>query len=153
MVQKEKKITDYKNPGLNDAGGKNLKFISENSVFLKLKNSDEKNSNGLEAADIFRLAVSIAISRDLKLPDNVGQTGRDETKRPNGMSWNQGTLDKPSSSEKSKNQLSLVDMVKTLCEDPLAQEAPWAYIQLLAHAGLEELAKDVKSKKMLSEII
>ena len=37
MVQKEKKVTDYKNPGLNDAGGKNLKFISENSVFLRFK--------------------------------------------------------------------------------------------------------------------
>ena len=150
MKEKVKKTTDYKNPGLNEEGGKNLKFISENSIFLKLKGEDAKT--GLEGADIFRLAVSIAISRDLKIPDKVGSTGRDEVKRPNGMSWTQGTLDKPSSTGKN-SQISLVDMVKTLCDDPLAQEAPWAFIQYLAHAGLAELVKDIKAKKMISEII
>ena len=141
MKEKVKKSTDYKNPGLNEEGGKNLKFILENSIFLKLKGED-----------IFRLAVSIAISRDLKIPDKVGSTGRDEVKRPNGMSWTQGGLDKPSSTGKN-SQISLVDMVKTLCDDPLAQEAPWAFIQYLAHAGLAELVKDIKAKKMISEII
>lgn len=152
MAEKEKKIVDYKNPGLDNEGGKNLKFISENSEFLNLKRESE-NKFGVDGSDIFRLAVSIAIARDLTLPNSIGQTGRDEEKRPHAMSWTQGTLDKPTSAPNNKNPRSLVDLVKTLCDHPLAQEAPWAYIQLLAHAGLEELVKDIKAKKMISEII
>jgi hypothetical protein len=150
-MTEEKQAIDYKNPGLNDKGGRNLKIISEKSDFFKLK-TDDDSQGSLDATDIYRFAVSIAIARDLKLPKKVRPIGS-HPDRPNGMSWAQQSLDKPSSSAKMKNQLSLVDLVQNLCDDPLAEEAPWAYIELLAHAGLEELVKDIKEKKMLSEII
>ena len=150
-MTEEKKPTDFKNPGLNDKGGKNLKTISEKSEFFKLKRDDD-SLGSLDSSDIYRFAVSIAIARDLKLPKKVRPTGS-HPDRPNGMSWTQPTLNNASSSTKMKKQLSLVDLVQNLCDDPLAQEAPWAYIELLAHAGLEEIIKDIKAKKMLSEII
>ena len=150
MTEKDSDFIDYKNPGLNDQGGKNLKFIVEKSEFLKLTSDDEEKGI-LRNADIFRIAVAVAVARDLKLPKKVRPTGS-SPERPNGKSWTQATLDKPSA-KKGEEKTSLTDMVTTLCDDPIAQETPWAYIELLAHAGLEELVRDIKAKKMLSEII
>tara|TARA_X000001036_G_scaffold326940_1_gene305464 strand:- start:1944 stop:2402 length:459 start_codon:yes stop_codon:yes gene_type:complete len=151
LAKKDNEFIDYKNPGLNEQGGKNLKFIAEKSEFFKLTSDDEEKGI-LRYVDIFRLAVAVAVARDLKLPKKVKPTGSDPVERPNGKSWTQATLDMPSA-KKGEKKISLSDMVTTLCDDPIAQETPWAYIELLAHAGLEELVKDIKAKKMLSEII
>ncbi len=143
-----KSTPDYANPGLNESGGKDLNYIVDNSEFLKLKAED----GILDLADIFRLAVSIAISRDLKVPDSVRPIGS-SSERPNGRSWTQSTLDKPSKKRTNNLPLSLEEMVATLCDHESAKTETWGYIERLAHAGLKELRKDIKSKKLLSEIL
>jgi len=142
-----KDTPEYANPGLNEKGGQNLKYIFENSEFLKTKT----DLGTLELADIFRLAVAVAVGRDLKIPDSVRPIGS-HAERPNGRSWTQGTLDKPSRKRVSaETPLSLEEMVTTLCDHESAKTETWGYIERLAHAGLEELRKDIKARKMLSE--
>ena len=143
-----KSTSDFANPGLNEEGGKNLNYIVENSEFLKVKSEE----GSLDLADIFRLAVAIAISRDLTIPNSVGTTGS-STDRPNGRSWTQITLDKPGKKKTDSLPISLEEMVSTLCDHESAKTETWGYIERLAHAGLEELRKDIKSKKLLSETL
>ena len=95
LVKKDSDFIDYKNPGLNEQGGKNLKFIAEKSEFLKLTSDDEEKGI-LRNVDIFRLAVAVAVARDLKLPKKVRPIGSDPVERPNGKSWAQASLDMPS---------------------------------------------------------
>jgi len=142
-----KNTPEYANPGLNEKGGQNLNYVVENSEFLKIKT----DSGTLDLADIFRLAVAVAVGRDLKIPDSVRPIGS-SAERPNGRSWTQGTLDKPSKKRVNSDMpLSLEEMVSTLCDHESAKTETWGYIERLAHAGLEELRKDIKSRKMLSE--
>tara|TARA_X000001036_G_C20689220_1_gene808810 strand:- start:2080 stop:2526 length:447 start_codon:yes stop_codon:yes gene_type:complete len=143
-----KTTRDYANPGLNEQGGKDLNFIVENSEFLKIKSDD----GNLDRSDIFRIAVGVAISRDLNVPDSVGTTGS-STERPNGRSWTQRTLDKPSTMKTDSIPVSLEEMVSMLCDHESAKTETWGYIERLAHAGLKELREDIKSKKLLSETL
>ncbi len=139
----------YKEVGLNEQGGKDLNYITENSEYLKLKG----DGGFLTRADIYRIAVSIAISKDLSVPDDVGTIGSSE-KRPNGRSWKISDIDKSEKSNQgSKENRSLENMVKTLCAHPSAKDETWGYIERLAHAGMADLRKQVKSQKLLSEIL
>ena len=140
---------EYSNPGLNDEGGKNLKYIMANSVFFK-GSSEEEEKGSIIGADIFRFAVAVAIARGLKLPDNVRPIGSSD-KRPNGMSWTQSTLNSPPG--KKHKSHSLTGMIEVLSEHSSAKEEPWDLIERSAHAGLKEIVKDIKEKKLLSEIL
>ena len=139
---------EYANPGLNDEGGKNLKYIMEKSDFFK-GSSDDEEKGSIIATDIFRVAVAVALTRGLKIPDNVRPIGSSD-KRPNGMSWNQASLNSPPGKKHKGN--SLTGMIAVLSEHPSAKEEPWGLIERAAHAGLKAIVKDIKEKKLLSEI-
>ena len=148
MAQNEKA---YANPGLNEEGGKNLNYIMQNSDFFKSASDDEEKGE-LIAADIFRVAVAIALSRGSKIPDSVGTTGSSD-KRPNGRSWTQLTLNsRPKKKGESNKTQTLDQMIEVLSEHSSAKEETWGLIERAAHAGLEEMVKDIEQKKLLSEM-
>lgn len=88
-----------------------------------------------EEADVFRLAVSVALARGLKKDpsDIVGRNTK----------WNVGTLDSDG---------RLRDLVRALA--PESGDRPFAYAELTAHAGLEWLkTRLVDEHAMLSEAL